>query len=317
VQLSIPFISESPKTNRITDFEVYEKYIFTPSQTLMVPRVFYWPRIAVSFSSVFPKIRCNTPQNLISGYRATVAKVYYTKKMRRFSPLLVTLLLSGCLQLPNKIGPQCPSRDWYHEGQYYHEKGRSLRELQTAIALCKATGATVNTQEALKGYHRSLIEYCDSAAMAFQKGSRGEALPALCASAPSSTFYAAWDSGLRTYCVPDIGFALGRAGGQYNPICPKTLAPAFNASYQRGALVYQEITALREQTIGLRRRLHEMKDLEKNNRTLLERESLINSHTPEIIHLRDRALILENQRTLIENELFYLEGKILRSEVEK
>ena len=44
--------------------------------------------------------------------------------------------------------------------------------------------------------------------------------------------------GLTTYCTPDNGYRVGRAGEAYRGVCPELSTPAFVAAYNRGRELY-------------------------------------------------------------------------------
>jgi hypothetical protein len=56
---------------------------------------------------------------------------------------------------------------------------------------------------------------------------------------PDRTAYlAGWDDGVRQFCLPDNGFAVGESGRGYVNVCPEDLSDAYSAAYQEGRQLY-------------------------------------------------------------------------------
>lgn len=55
-------------------------------------------------------------------------------------------------------------------------------------------------------------------------------------------YHAGRAAGLRIYCDPSNGFALGARGGRYTGICPTDLEPAFIETYAMGRLQHDSAT---------------------------------------------------------------------------
>lgn len=159
-------------------------------------------------------------------------------------------------------------------------------------------------------------DQCRSPAKAFQMGGRGDPLPTNCSREKAPEFYAAWDSGLRTYCVPEFGYALGRSGAAFNPVCPPELTPAFKAAYDRGRGVYFELQRLRKNTGGLRGRVADLdRALAHNlNKQTHARES---GNSEALEKLKQEELMLRNQKEMLESQLWDMQGSINRYEIEK
>lgn len=76
---------------------------------------------------------------------------------------------------------------------------------------------------------------------------------------PDAPAYAAgYAAGARAYCVPDTGYALGRAGGDAYAGCPPDLAPAFRQAYAQGREVRRAAQAVREVEVALRHGAQEL-----------------------------------------------------------
>jgi hypothetical protein len=71
-----------------------------------------------------------------------------------------------------------------------------------------------------------------------------------------------YDKGVRTYCVPDTAFALGKAGRNLPAVCPADLYKPFAAAFEEGRTVYLDIKKVNEQIAVLD------KDIKKLNKQM-------------------------------------------------
>ncbi len=55
-----------------------------------------------------------------------------------------------------------------------------------------------------------------------------------------------WKDGVREFCEPNNGFAVGERGGAYYNVCPAELREPFLAAFHQGRSLYQARTALRQ-----------------------------------------------------------------------
>lgn len=63
--------------------------------------------------------------------------------------------------------------------------------------------------------------------------------------ADRTAYYQGREEGLRLFCTPENGFALGRKGGRYTYICPADMEKAFLARYNEGLKDYRFEQAVR------------------------------------------------------------------------
>lgn len=106
----------------------------------------------------------------------------------------------------------------------------------------------------------------DWRAIGLEDGAAGRALERLgehrkaCAKhgvAPDTDRYIAGRTeGLRTYCTPDNGYRVGRAGEPYRGVCSELSAPAFVAAYDRG----RELYTLHSRLTGVGREVASIKE---------------------------------------------------------
>ena len=61
--------------------------------------------------------------------------------------------------------------------------------------------------------------------------------------------------GLGSYCTPDNGYRVGRAGESYRGVCPELSTPAFVAAYNRG----RELYTLHSRLTGVEREIASIK----------------------------------------------------------
>ena len=151
-------------------------------------------------------------------------------------------------------------------------------------------------------------EECQSAnwyAVGLEDGARGRPLERLgehrraCAEhrvAPDPERYVAGrDEGLKTFCTVERGFAHGRAGQSFAPVCPPESAARFASSYQRGRELHD-----------LHRRLGEVqKDIARSKASLKEGIPNARSRAREVERLED----LTRESEQLEGRISQAEGR--------
>ena len=123
-------------------------------------------------------------------------------------------------------------------------------------------------------------------------------------------YQAGREQGVRQFCRPDKGYALGRRGGAYAGVCPEDLEPAFLAGYDDGREIYGlelEVLALHGNIARIDRRIDNAEDQVAAHERVLdggdgdkvdgtERKTLraeIRDLVETITHLqRDRTMLL-------------------------
>lgn len=115
--------------------------------------------------------------------------------------------------------------------------------------------------------------------------------------------------GIRKYCVPAKGFALGRSGKRYGGICPGDLEGAFLAAYDEGKAVYQLGKEIGELQKEVRQARNEQDSLYEE---LQDNEAMIISDTTSP-NLRGQ-LLLQNRK--LEQLIDEKQGFIEQSEDE-
>ena len=133
-----------------------------------------------------------------------------TMRRRRWTGILAALGLF-CLQGCATLSEEeCLSADWHTIGYEDGARGFSTQRIGQHREACAEHGIAPNFQDYMDG-HRA---------------------------------------GLRQYCVPATGFALGRSGKRYSGVCPAELENAFMAAFDEGRTVYrlhQEIDQLQRE----------------------------------------------------------------------
>lgn len=98
--------------------------------------------------------------------------------------------------------------------------------------------------------------------------------------------------GVRQYCVPSRGFALGRKGSDYNGICPTDLEQSFLSYYRQGEKVYELE--------------HAIEQMKNDHRTLMqEHDDLIDE-----IENNEKLIISDNTSSQVRQELLEQNKKI-------
>jgi hypothetical protein len=131
-----------------------------------------------------------------------------TKRRRRLTGVLAALGLLCFQGCATLSEEECLSADWHSIGYEDGARGYSTQRIGRHREACAAHGIAPNFQAYMDG-HRA---------------------------------------GLRQYCIPATGFALGRSGKRYSGICPEELEPAFLTAFEDGRIVHrlqQEIEQLR------------------------------------------------------------------------
>ncbi len=110
--------------------------------------------------------------------------------------------------------------------------------------------------------------------------------------------------GVRQYCVPSNGFALGRRGGSYNNLCPSDLEVSFLDAFNQG----RKVKALESELADMDREFHRLEDeLEALKADIDKNEAMIVSDATSP-NLR-RELLEQNKKLeeLIGEKYFILE----------
>ncbi len=133
-----------------------------------------------------------------------------TMRRRRWTGIMAALGLF-CLQGCATLSEEeCLSANWHTIGYEDGARGFSTQRIGQHREACAEHGIAPNFQDYMDG-HRA---------------------------------------GLRQYCVPTTGFALGRSGKRYSGVCPAELEHAFMAAFDEGRTVYrlhQEIDQLQRE----------------------------------------------------------------------
>lgn len=86
--------------------------------------------------------------------------------------------------------------------------------------------------------------------------------------------------GLREYCTPQKGYALGSSGKSYNHVCPESLEAGFFKGYQKGRTIYAAKREVREAQ-DLLKRIYEDIDAIEQQLDAYENELVRNGTSPK------------------------------------
>lgn len=115
------------------------------------------------------------------------------------------------------------------------------------------------------------------------------------------------EKGLREFCRPQTGFAVGQRGHSYSGICPADLEPAFVAAYQEGKHLYSLRAQVNNTTRMLALRKEELHDLEKDlvhvAAAVIDSETTGEERAILLIDAKDMA----RRRGELEHEILHLE----------
>ena len=109
-----------------------------------------------------------------------------------------------------------------------------------AVAAALLSGcATLSQEECRQGDWRG-IGYADGAAgyQASRIAEHAEACREFGIAPDQRAYTMGRTEGLRVYCTPQNGFAVGRTGGSYGNVCPPGAADAFLSGYEDGQVVW-------------------------------------------------------------------------------
>jgi len=115
------------------------------------------------------------------------------------------------------------------------------------------------------------------------------------------------EKGLREFCRPQTGFAVGQRGQSYSGICPADLEPAFVAAYQEGKHLYSLRAQVNNTTRMLALRKEELHELEEDMVGIAA--AVIDSETTN----EERAILLIDAKDMafrrgeLEHEILHLE----------
>jgi hypothetical protein len=88
--------------------------------------------------------------------------------------------------------------------------------------------------------------------------------------ADSTAYNAGYAKGLRLYCTPQRGYAVGKAGGSYRRTCPPESEPAFLAGYDAG----KGLNAEQRRVSDLERQIRDAEKQLKDAASADDRDSL-------------------------------------------
>lgn len=128
------------------------------------------------------------------------------------------------------------------------------RTLKSEIKDCEKFGVTVNTSHYAEGWQQGVRQYC-TPATGHALGIAGKHFPDFCPVDLKSEFHAAWYQGIRHYCVPEVGYELGRAGEPFPAVCPAEFNVAFRLAYDRGEALHEKEEELKSELNGIRDKL--------------------------------------------------------------
>ena len=177
--------------------------------------------------------------------------------------------------------------------------------LMAAGLICTQGCATLSEEECLSADWRT-IGYEDGA-RGFSAQRIGKHREACAEHGIAPNFQAYMDghrAGLRQYCIPATGFALGRSGKRYSGICPAELEGAFLAAFEDGRAVYRLLQEIDQLQRDIHRARSEQETLAKE---IKANEAMIISDatTPAL----RRELITQNKKLedLIEDKQLLIE----------
>ncbi len=133
---------------------------------------------------------------------------------------------------------------------------------------------------------------------------------------PDRTQYlAGWENGVRQFCQPNNGFAVGEAGRSFVSVCPEPMQDAFYEAYQEGRqlhLAKAEIDSLNRQIAQKQHRLEQLDDELSSTEAALIAED---TSTFDRVHLLDRTRELASRQGVLEAEIQALKVEVaLKSE---
>jgi hypothetical protein len=67
-----------------------------------------------------------------------------------------------------------------------------------------------------------------------------------------------YDKGIRTYCVQDTAFALGKKGQNMPSVCPTDVNQSFSAAYEEGRMIFLDIQKVNKQIAGVDKEIKEI-----------------------------------------------------------
>lgn len=192
--------------------------------------------------------------------------------------LLGALCMSVSSCVPHLSKAQCQSMNWHQLGYNDGSNDHPPRNLKNDIQDCAKFKIKVNTGSYHSGWAKGARDFCQPAT-AYNLGVHGMSFIPIC---PTNTlaekFNAAYKNGLLKYCTAATGYNLGRAG-QPNPgFCPSAVVNRFDNAYNRGYLIYQQISGVQSQINGTQDSINDSKSrIDSNNKAISDAYSEIST----------------------------------------
>ncbi len=157
---------------------------------------------------------------------------------------LSPLLTQGCASY--FLRKECEAKNWYQHGFDLAMKGTRPSN-DDYLSSCRKAEAKIGEQQLDVGFKAGMANYCKPE-VAWQTGKNGDALNMdLCDQGMARILKAKHLEGLRQYCTPESGFAVGTSGRVYRKNCPPDLEKEFVKEYSRGRKKYLQVMVVEAQ----------------------------------------------------------------------
>jgi hypothetical protein len=151
--------------------------------------------------------------------------------------LLSSIMLSGCASIFGPSQNECLQANYAQLGLRDGQLGRLPDTINQYQNACTQFGIKVDRQAYKTGYDQGLLEYCNSSNAINLGRAGGEYIP-VCPGEKESDFFNHYMLGLKYFCNADYGFKSGKSGQLKNKNCQIGSFTQYDESYQRGYSLY-------------------------------------------------------------------------------
>lgn len=242
--------------------------------------------------------------------------------MRQFLIRLIVLMipfttLNGCMSY--FIRKDCEAKNWYQHGFELAMKGQRISN-DDYTQQCRKAEAEISEAQLDQGFKAGMSNYCKPDVV-FQTGKNGENLNLdLCDPGQTKFLKARHTEGIRAYCDPQNGYAVGAAGKAYSKVCPDDLEKKFMPEFNRGRKKYLQamVNETQNKVSDLDRRANdkerEVRNLQVQLAMVPPPQQIINrTVTPNgVVEHKETSDPYQDRRTSISNSV-HLQETQLRS----
>jgi len=170
--------------------------------------------------------------------------------MKLFQLIKLSFLLITIIIITSCANTQTANNKCRHVNWYRlgHHDASNGKNKRNLQKDFESCGLSFNIDQATynKGWQQGIKLYCNPR-NGLALGMQGRLYNNVCPDNQISAFDKAWKDGLREYCTPSNGYKRGIEGGAFPGYCSPDLNPSFKRAYIRGHAVYRRFSVLKKQ----------------------------------------------------------------------